>query len=147
MPKSNPQLLSIGLLLLVVGLVLGFLFGKNNQNISIPLIQNNQKEDQANAMFQSQSASAQGTITKVDGNNITFMTDDNKTGTFPLAPRFTIYKFAKSAQAKAYSDIKDIELDKKAVIGLQLINNTYQITTITYPFIQPQPSPLPTKKR
>ena len=88
---------------------------------------------QKNALFQSQTASIQGKITKVEGSSISVESSQGQSGTFTASNRVVIYKFpAGSRQASASADLKSIELDKKVLLALTLINDNYQIASISY---------------
>lgn len=84
-------------------------------------------------LFQSQSATVQGTIIKVSGNKITVQDDKKQTGEFITSPRLVIYRPPKDNKpATPSSDLKTLELNKKALIIFEFANGEYQAASISY---------------
>lgn len=130
------------IILIVIAAVGGFLAGKQNQggSVSLPKIQSQASQIQSNPLLKSQTATFQGTITKVSGQTIDVKSDSGQTGSFPVSARVVIYKFnGTSPQASASSDLKTIETGKQALVMLELLDNKYQVVSVSY--LPPPPAP------
>ncbi len=93
-----------------------------------------------NPIFKSQTATFQGTITKIDRSSVSLKDESGKTGIFPISAKVVIYKFTGSSrQASASSDIKTAETGKQVLVVLELKDNQYQVISISY--LPPAPSP------
>ena len=134
--------------LVVVAAVAGFLFGSaGSAKTKLPQVTTGTGNQSVakNPIFKSQTATFQGVITKVDGSNLSVKDDKGQTDTFPVSQRAVIYKFkAGSPQASASSDLKTIETDKQALVMLELVDDKYQVVSISY--LPPPPvAPAPKK--
>lgn len=94
----------------------------------------------ASPVFASQTATVQGVITKVDGKIITVVGDKNMEDNFEVSDKLVIYKFTSgSPQASASSKLNSIDLNKNALIILELMENKYKVTSVSY--LPPPPKP------
>lgn len=134
----------IGIVFILLAATVGYLFGVSvsTSKISLPQISTRQGVSK-NPLFKSQTATFQGTITKIDKSNLSVKDESGRTGTFPISSKVTIYKFSGSSrQASASSDIKTLETGKQVLIVLELKDKEYQVISISYlPPAQP-----PTKR-
>lgn len=119
----------LGIVLILIAAAGGYFFGVSRQNSS----PGSTKQVSKNPLFKSQTATFQGTITKIDGSKLSLKDDSGQAGTFSLSPKVTIYKFSGSTrQASASSDIKTLETGKQVLIVLELKDNQYQVISISY---------------
>lgn len=129
----KPALIIVTIFLTALG---GFLAGKYLKTpTTFPLV--NQVEQNTtpspDSLFQTQTATFQGKITKVEGANLQVESETGHKTTFPISNKLTIYKFgANSATASPSADLKTIEVDKLVLIMLELIDGKYQAVTISY---------------
>ncbi|MBI2596785.1 hypothetical protein HYW41_01390 [Candidatus Daviesbacteria bacterium] len=90
-----------------------------------------------NILFDSQTATINAQITQVSSSSLTF-SKNNQTETLPLSPKVLIYKpktdksKPNSQAATSSADLKSIEVGKTAVIVAEMINNQYQVISISY---------------
>ena len=138
--KSIPFIFAISLLIL--GLAVGFFIGKRTQasvSVSTNLPINTNTTD--NSLYSSQTATIRGEITKVDGETLTIKNLNNQTtGQQQVSSRILITKATARPDrtASPSSDLSKIELNKEALINLEMIGGRYQIISIQY--ILPTPS-------
>lgn len=126
MPRS--QLLTI--LALVVGTSL-LAWGIANIT-TLRSIGQKPQTPKSSGVFSTQSATAVGTITQINGNNATVSTKD-QTQIFPVAKDVTIYLLPENGNVvRATSDLKAITLNKQASILFRINNGTYEIASITF---------------
>ena len=132
------------IVLVVIAAALGFLFGKQGQMPGLKTQNPLSTESQTaqNSLLKSQTATFQGEITKVNGQNIDVKSDSGQTGSFPVSSKVVVYKFSSgSTQASASSDLKSIETGKSALIMLELMDGKYQVVSVSY--LPPAPAPKP----
>ena len=87
----------------------------------------------ANSFFNAQTATLQGVVTKISNTTLTLKSNTSQVSNFPLAKNFVVYTYTDiSRTAATSSEVKSIQLNKNATFVLNLIDNTYQITTITF---------------
>lgn len=95
---------------------------------------------QDNSFFDSQSATVQGTITKITSSTVSITNDKGISGNLPISSKVLIYDYNNVTQknqeglpiASASSDLKKVEIGKKASLFLELIDGRYQVTSISY---------------
>lgn len=120
------------LVIIVIAFLVGILVDRSMLQKN-PNVTNQQPAVSKNSLFQTQSATLQGKITKVSDNNITVENDKGEFGTFTASPRMVIYKFnSGSRQATSSSDLKSIEQNQTVILTLTLSGNDYQIASISY---------------
>lgn len=136
----------VTVILVVVAAVSGYLFGSaGSAKTKLPQVTTGNQSVAKNPIFKSQTATFQGFITKVDGSNLSVKDEKGTTDTFPVSQRAVIYKFkANSPQASASSDLNSIETDKQALVMLELLDNKYQVVSVSY--LPPPPAPPAPKK-
>lgn len=120
-------------LILIAGAV-GYYIAKNNltSTVGVPGNTQNAPAPKAQTIFQSQNATIQGTITKVEGQNISVTNVNGESGQFPVSSKVVIYKFRPgSSQASPSSELKDISINKPVLINLELTGGQYQVTSIS----------------
>ncbi len=132
----------VSVILVIAAAVLGYLFGAASASrlapSPSPVIQ--QSVVARNPIFKSQTAIFQGVITQVSGRNLAVKDDKGTTATFPVSSKVVIYKFnGNSPQATGSSDLQTIETGKQVLVMLELINNQYQVTSVS--FLPPPPKP------
>lgn len=133
MPRS--QLLTI--LALVVGTSL-LAWGIANIT-TLRSIGQKPQAPKSSGVFSTQSATAVGAITQINGTNATVSTKD-QTQIFPIAKDVTIYVIPENGNVvRATSDLKAIQLNKQASILFHIKSGAYEIASITF-------LPPPTKK-
>lgn len=130
---SSKQIVA-GIALVIIGAITGFFLGR--YSLSGPASQppTPAKEPvQTSPLFKSQTATIQGTITKVEGETLTIQDEKSQTGDFKISPKVVIYKFApNSPQASASSDLSSVETEKPTLLVLELKGGEYQIVSISY---------------
>lgn len=87
-----------------------------------------------NTFFSTQIATVDGVIESSDETSVTIKNNKNETRTYPIAKNvLTIYDYDdKNNQATSSSILKRIIVNKQALINLGLIDNKYQVVSITY---------------
>ncbi len=143
MSEKPGYLLTLVVLVLISG-VGGFVLGRNNSGaISIP-------STSSNSLYTSQTALIQGTVTKVTDKTITVKNTAGVEGTVELGSNVLISKL-NTAQgglpATPSSDLKQIELNKAAVVNLQMIDGKFKVMSVTsIPSQAPTPVAPPVSK-
>ncbi len=146
-PRSaNTKLLLVALGCSILGLAIGFGLGQASvsKSTSAPTIMN--QSDQK-SYFDNQSGTIQGQITQINGNKVLVTNQQNQVQEFELSNPITIYKYADSqSPADVYTDASEIELNKPALIDVQMDNGQYKIVIVTIlapatPVVTPQPTP------
>lgn len=132
--KLTPFIFAISLL--IFGLAVGFFIGKRSQtSVSPPTNLPINNDTSTNSLYSSQTANIRGVITKVDGETITIKNLNNQaTGQQQVSSRILITKVSARPDklASPSSDLSTIELNKEALIQLEMIGGQYQITSIQY---------------
>lgn len=90
-------------------------------------------EIETSPLLSNQTALARGTIISKTENEISIKGENGQTDTFELKQPVVIYN-----QATSSATLGSIELDKPAVITLELKDNKYKVISISY-FIPPPP--------
>lgn len=134
MAKNYPLYILAGALF-IFGLSLGFFAGK--QFGSSEKIQSEQQQvKESNQLFSSQTASIRAEITEVDGVLLSVKNlNNNLTGKIKASNELVI---SKPGNNKLMTGVSEIELNKEALISLQMIDNSYLATAIQY--VTPSPS-------
>lgn len=130
--KLAPYIFALSLLIL--GLAIGFFFGKRDQPYIEPKTAplNSISE---NSLYSSQTASIRGIITKIDGETLTIKNLNNQvTAQQQISTRLIVSKatLRPDRTATPSSNISSIELNKEAFIQLEMIGGRYQVTSIQY---------------
>ena len=135
------KIVVLPIILLMVGLAIGFFAGKS-ANTKAPEPQQI-KTEVSNKLFSGQTAFLRGKINKVDEKQISVTnTSTNTTGTVMLSDRAIIINPNKNGSPSV--NIGSIELDKEALINLEMNNGNYEIISIQY--VNPAPSLTPAKE-
>lgn len=144
----------IALLLFIVFLVTssfvgGYFFqSKKSLNSLFPSL----VDTKPNSLFTSQLATIQGKITAVEDKEVVVENNSGSSGKFPIGLSFQVYKFPANGTISTPSgDLKEIDIDRDATIGLSAIGNNFEVTSVYYyetPSLSPPPpsteaSPLP----
>ena len=139
MEAISPKQFLIAAGLLAIGSVTGFYLGRYSLSGPIPQSQNQSKQIVfKNPLFKSQSATFEGEITGVEGLKLTVKDYKDQTGVLTAIPNLIIYG---SGVKKAATDSASIELNKKAVLTLEVVDGQYKVISISY--LPPAP---PSKK-
>ncbi len=85
-------------------------------------------------IFTTQTATINGAIESIEGNTLKIKSN-NQIKDFPISSNFTVYKKSRpnSPVASASADIKSIDISKQALIILSVIDNKYQVVSVSYP--------------
>ena len=120
--------------LMILSLAIGFFLGKRSQPYVEPKVVPSNAVSE-NSLYSSQTAMIRGMITKVDGETLTIKNLNNQaTGNQQVSSRILITKATSQPNktASPSSDLSSIELNKEALIHLEMIGGRYQITHIQY---------------
>lgn len=129
--KAAYSLVTI-VLILVAGFV-GYYVAKNNLTPEVITQTKTTEAPKAQTIFTTQTATIQGTISKVDGNKLSVTNLKQENGQFTVSDKVVIYKFRSgSTQASASSDLKTIETGQQVLLNLELANGAYQVVSISY---------------
>ncbi len=130
---------SLGVLAIVVisgtiGYFIGTKYSPTSNSTSSQSYKMPGEKPKADSFFNAQTATLQGVVTKVSTNKIlTLKSKTSQVSDFPLAKNFVVYTYTDTSRtAAASSEVKSIQLNKNATFVLNLLDNTYQITTITF---------------
>lgn len=86
-----------------------------------------------NLLFKSQLATFEGKITGISGKTLSVESDTGEKGEFAVSDKVVIYKYTPGkGNASASADVKTIEVGRKVLISLELINGEYQASSISY---------------
>lgn len=148
--------LIIALIVALISGVLGFMAGQGRL-VKTPLTStiqsiNTNSSIESSKLFQSQTANIQGKITKVSASSISVVDDKNQAGEFTVSKKLVIYKSqdlpvpGRPYTASASADLKSIDLNKSALISLEVIDGSYQVVSISFipPVLQAPPANAPT---
>jgi len=143
--KYAPYILAFSLL--IFGLSLGFLIGKNPpKNITVQNDSRPAVTAEGNNLYSAQTASLMGTILSRDGDKMTVKNlYTGAQGEIKTSPRLTITKSA-TKNASPSSDLSSIELNKDVLINLEMVDGEYQAVSIQYPLPAPSLPPIPSRK-
>jgi len=139
--KIQPYILPV--VLLIAGLALGSLIGKNISGVK----PTNETKVDMNKLYSSQTATIRGQITAVDGNNLTVKSlNSNDSGTVKASISVIIAKFSQDPKkvSSPSSDLSTIELNKDVLINLEMVDGQYEATVIQY--VVPGPKIPPASK-
>ncbi len=127
MPKDIRFYLFTGIVFLA-GIGLGF-FANNKPAPSQPVIQET-KINIDNPLYSSQIANIRGRIDQINGKNLAVTNlNNNISGNVAVSDRIII---TIPGNNKPTSDLSVLEAGKEVLIGLEMINGTYQAVTIQY---------------
>lgn len=132
--NSGSSKVVVVIIILILAFTAGLFIGKNSaSNPQMASKQDATKTPAANPIFKMQQAFIQGTITAVNGKNVTVKNAQDITGTYPTSDRIAIYQPTSGTKAaSASSDLKLIEANKPVLVTLELTNGQYQITSLYY---------------
>lgn len=128
--KSPIKKVLFGIGLLVVFSVLfmsGYIF-RASQFIQPPVY----RQNFASKLFNTQYASLNGSLIKINGNNVTVKNNNNIEESFRLADKYNIIKRVDKTLKNYQNDKAQLELNRPAYILVQYLGNSYQIVSITY---------------
>jgi hypothetical protein len=137
------------ILLLVITLVTGIVgyYLGTNRNKPLMTRQTNyslaNNFSNSNTFFDTQSATVNGKITKIDGKTLTVQNSRNQSQTFMISDRVFISTVSdKGTISSSSADLSKIKKGQNAFISLVNVGTTYKIASITYMnSIQPTASP------
>lgn len=145
--KYAPYLLAVSLFIL--GSSIGFFIGKttygpkelSNSAQNTP----NENSGGYDALFDSQSATIRGVITKKGDGVITVRRLNNQTtGVLNTSKRLIVADANKVANASPSASLDNVQLDKEAVIFLEKFEGKYQVVLIQYTLPAPSLPPIKT---
>lgn len=137
-PKFQSKLLIFGLLILLLGGAGGYFLTKSmslpapNPSQSAPK-KAEEKSAPQNPLIKNQTATVYGKILEKNGNFIKVTNETGQTADIKLAPNILIYKsLPRSSVAEAVTGIDNIDLEKSAVIVLNMFDGEYKVASISY---------------
>ncbi len=142
-PSSISPLIIL-IILVILGVIVYFVrnssFARNSSflssklgSISQPQNINDGVTKKTSPLFNPQSATINGKITKIEGRNLTIVDNKNQTDTFQANDNLVVYKQKNgNTPASSSANIKDLELNKDAVIVLQGFGDTYKVISVSY---------------
>ncbi len=83
-------------------------------------------------LFKVQSANIEGIITSVNESQLTVKSETNLSDSFPISNRIVIYTKQPDSKTVVSKEKTDIQVNKKALLLLEVIDGKYQVTGITY---------------
>lgn len=132
MSASKKTVLAISFLLL--GLAIGYVIGTSVNRSSSPIFAPSQKIAQAadrKDLFKNQSATIQGQIIKITDDKVTLLSSQGGIEEFGLSDYWKMTA-AKQKSATSSANKDSLQLNREALIVLELVNSQYQIRSITY---------------
>lgn len=137
---GNLKLVWIFVAVITVSILGGYFIGslKTPKNSILKPAQQTPAEQEAaknfNTFFSTQTAIVDGVIVSSDEVSVTIKNNKNETRVYPIVKNvLTIYDYDdKNKQATSSSSLKRIIVNKHALIKLGLIDNKYQVVSITY---------------
>lgn len=148
LPALDKKLVLPIVLFLVIGVVIGYLIGMQIAPKPQAVVNSTKQPEKvvykSNPIFDHQTATITGKITKVEGDKITVMDSGNNSETFTLVKGAAIANVAGSKHVASSSSIKNIPLNTNAYISLELIEGEYKVNSIFYGNY-PASTPLPKK--
>lgn len=98
-----------------------------------PVTQNTEQKTNANPLFQTQSATITGEVTAVSDKTITISDAKKQTGQFMASDQLIVLSLdSKPTPASPAAALKSIELNKMALIQLQLEDGQFKVASIGY---------------
>lgn len=147
--KSLPLFLLL-IIIFFVGIILGFFLKDytrpEEQSFSK---KKNSKPPLTRNLFDTQTASIRGKITKVESRNLRVENLNKKvSGEIKAAERISIIKLSKNSnpQSSPSGNLNEIDLNTEVLIELQLIEGVYQATKIQYVIPAPSLKPITAKE-
>lgn len=133
----------------IVLIILAFGGGYYLSQMSKPVSQS--ATPASNSIFAQQSAMISGTVTAVNGRNLTVKSDSGQTGTFPAAAQIFINKITSVPTINSntplptpQTNISAIEIGKPSTLMLNMVNGKYEVTSVTIlPPVGTTPPPAP----
>ena len=141
----------VALIFLGIGVGLGYFIAgrtvaQNNNTSQVTQSQNQDQEPaKLNNLYSSQTATLRGEILQRNGRELTVRNVVNQVqGTLNISDRVVITKYAaRAASSTPSSDLSLIEINKEAIIGLEMINGKYEAVNIQFTPPAPSLPPLP----
>lgn len=135
MKLSRNSLVVLIVIIVLLAAAVGFVIGRINRqgvtNVRNPI--NLLTPSNGVALFQSQTAIIQGKILHIDGNTLMIQSTDGPTAQFTTSKYLNISKFpSHNGVASTSSQVKDIELDRPAMITLTVQDKEYKVSSIAY---------------
>jgi hypothetical protein len=122
-------------LLVVVALltgVAGYYLGSSKGNKG-PLSSQMGASPAGNAFFDTQTATLNGKVTKVNGKTLTIQNSKNQTQDYTASDRIFITKISdKGVAASPSTDLNSVQLNQNAFVNLLLQDGSYKVVSITY---------------
>ncbi len=123
------QILILSAILLIVGGVSGYLLKSNPSSTT----QLDRSAPQSNPLIKNQSATVYGKIVEKNSNSIKVLGENGESAVFNLAPSILVYKSATdSAITETFAGIDEIDLNKEAVIVLNMFEGEYKVASVSY---------------
>jgi hypothetical protein len=132
--KVNYLLVVILVVVALITGIVGYFLGSGKGKAAM-VSQNNYSSanSSSNPFFDTQTATLNGKITKVNGQTLTVQNNKNQTQDFMIADRIYISTVSDKGQAASpSSDLSKIQTDKKAFINLINTGGSYKVASITY---------------
>lgn len=119
----------VSLLFFVLGFFASRLLPKNIVNTNLPAA----SQIQASKVLTNQKATTTGEIIALEGNNLTFKSEQGETTNFPIFENVVIYKInIKQKSNPAQFGIDKIVTNQKAQLTLELIQDKYTVVSVLY---------------
>lgn len=127
--KSNPLIISLVLLAGIGGYSLGNVKPLSSTPNPVQTTQN----ALTSQLFQTQTATLEGQIIKINPTTVTVQNKAGKQADFPLSKKFVVYKSLKtgSFQATASSNINLVEKNKTVLVMFEYSGNKYQVISVS----------------
>lgn len=98
-----------------------------------PVTQNQEQKTNANPLFQTQSATITGEVTAVSDKTLTISDTKKQTGQFIASDQLIVLSLdSKPTPASPAAALKSIELNKMALINLQMEDGQFKVVSIGY---------------
>jgi len=144
MPPLKPQTILL-VLFLLAAFAAGFFAGRLTTRPQITSL-STASSSKTSPLFQSQSATTQSQVTKIDGDLITLTDSAGNSGQFPAVSNVVVSKYSgKSGVASLSAGLASIELNKSAQIIFIYKDGEFKINSISF-LPSPEFKPVTSKK-
>jgi hypothetical protein len=125
---------------LIVGLIIGFTIGGGVDLNNVRNSSDQPSQEVVNNLYTSQTATVRGQIKAVNDRTLSVRNTNGSTGNLRASNRIMIVKFNTNpgSVASPSSDLQTIEINKDAVMSLEMVNGNYEVVQIQY--IAPVPA-------
>lgn len=142
------KFIALTIILMLTAGIAGFTIGNvKNKNLSLPqLTQNTSQSKESPSLFDTQTATITGSVTSILDTTLTITDTKNQSAQFAASDKMIVLSLdSKPNFASPSSGLKSVELNKPALIQLQMENGLYKIISIGYlpTNVPPPPAPAP----